>query len=276
MLPYGYNIFSALGVGLSNAIHHPEKIMNSAAMVAGTMANSFNPLGTSATVTQTLVPTQFRWLADLNLNKNFFGAPIVKEEKFGPKKAKSETYFKSTSEISKNVAKAFNEVSGGTKYRPGWGDFSPEVMDYVFEYLGGGAGKTFTRTVDIAAKLGTNQPVPIREIPFVRKLVGEVHEYHDIQKMYENMDNLDAIENDYKDLQETDRKEAFKLKKENRGAFRLISRKIGSKTKKELKELRIKREKAQERGRQKRVEFYTARIERIVDRFNKEYKRVID
>ena len=206
-LPYGYNVFWALGQGVDMAMHNPDGSVEGAKLVASAMANSFNPIGTSSTLLQTVSPTAFQWLADLGLNKNFFGGPIYKENKYGPKVAKSESYFKSTSEISKKVAQSINKWAGGTKYDPSWADFSPDVMDYTYDYLTGGAGAFFRRVIDLAGKVGTGKTPKVREIPIARRFMGAIHEHHDMNIYYDNLQQLKQIKaqaDEFKEIREFD------------------------------------------------------------------------
>ncbi len=269
-LPYGYNIFYSVGQAVDNAVHNPGSVMESASMVAGTVANSFNPLGATSTLLQTLVPSQFRWLADLGLNKNFFGSPIAKEQKFGPKKAKAETYFKSSTQGSRMVAQSLNELTGGSKYKSGLLDVSPDAIDYVLEYLSGGAGRSVIQALEFADKVATNKPIPTRRIPFVRRVAGEVHEFQNTQKFYERYDEIQKVKAEYKDLKALDGAEAVKFKIRHLETLGL--EKMAKKIVSRISSLNKYKAKAKT---DKKVKFYEKAIKVQVDRFNKIYNKRI-
>ncbi|MFH2075513.1 MAG: LPD38 domain-containing protein, partial [Pseudomonadota bacterium] len=225
-VPYGFNVFYATGQAIERAIGGEP--LEAAGMVAGAFGDAFNPLGVSASLLQTITPSQFRWLVDLNLNKNFFGAPIMKESKY-EKLARSRQAMRSTSELSKAIAEGINEATGGGKYLrgqkeifPGVGvfpgiDISPDAMDYMYRYLTGGAGRTVGQTIDIAQRFGQGKlsEMPVREIPFVRRFVGEVEPYNDTRTFYDNLQALEGIKNQDKYLLEVDKKARQKFRAAN-------------------------------------------------------------
>jgi hypothetical protein len=227
-VPYGYNVFWAVGQAMDKVIHNPETAVQTAGELTGAVVNAFNPMGgelgfSSKKVVQSLSPTITRPVVDIALNENFFGAPIYKEQRFGPPKAKSHQFFKSTSEVSKTVAQSLNEITGGHAYKPGWADVSPDVMDYVAEYLAGGMGKTLNRGASSIAKATTGKPVSVKEIPVVRRFLGEVDDRQETNNFYDSIEKVQQAAANHKYLLETDKLKAKKFMAKNRKILALSS-----------------------------------------------------
>jgi len=218
-VPYGFNVFHALGQAVDVSLYDPDDgAIKGAKMIASSIGNAFNPMGSASTLLQTITPTAFRWLADLGLNMNFFGAPIErKQADYEVKKAKSELYFKSTSETSKQISKGLNLMSGGETHEPGFLNISPDAIDHVAEFLTGGAGRTLNQTVSLAAKLGTKKPITVREIPVARRFLGEIPKYEDISRLYKNTDRIRVVKKQYETFLTVDKRKAIEYRKEHKG-----------------------------------------------------------
>ena len=297
-VPYGYNIFHALGQATDKAVHNRNKdsLLESAAMVGSAIGNAFNPLGSSASWLQTITPTIGRWATDLSLNKNFFGAPIMKEEKFGVPKAKAHQYFKSTSEQSKQIAQTLNDLTGGSKYQPGMIDISPDLMDYVAEYFTGSAGRQINQLISVASKVATKKEVSVRSIPVVRRFLGEVPEFQNVQTFYEHSDKLKAIRADYKEYLKTNPRKAAEIREKQKPKLRVTMKQPFSPQflrvaypnyyaslkqkrtirstelnimQKELKELNKRKKRFDELGNLRKKKEYEDKIQATVKQFNK-------
>lgn len=219
-IPYGYNVFWSMGQAASSAIHGDPA--EGALTVAEAIISSFNPIGGQAgDWFQGLVPTAARLPADLWKNMNYLGQPIVPEEKYGPPKAMAFRHFKSTTGAAKAVSETASKLTGGSPYHPGLVDIAPDQLDYIFEYVTGGAGRTVSRAVNIAAKMFTRDPIKAREIPFVRRLYGELHESGDMSAFYDSMEKVNATKAEMKNLEETEPKKAGAYAAKHRGSLQL-------------------------------------------------------
>ena len=231
-LPYGYNIFYALGQALDEVLHNKNP-MKAAANLVGTVLDSFNPLGGSSSLIQTLSPTALDPIVDLGLNENFFGGPLWPEQPaFGVKKPRSQLKFKSVGKISSSATEALNELTGGSKFKSGLLDVNPEALDHIFEFLTGGTGKFINNTVTTIAgtykgmKEGKSfiesaKDVPIGKVPFARRFFADKSEYVDSKKFYDRAEQLKQVFDEYKALAKEDRKEAIAFRKEHADEFKL-------------------------------------------------------
>ncbi|EPD0089899.1 LPD5 domain-containing protein, partial [Escherichia coli] len=136
-LPYGYNVFFLLGHTAEGVAAGDLTASRAAGNVVGGVLGAFSPIGseTSETLSGALLknaaPTILRPFANLAMNENFMGAQIYQENMpFGTPKPDSQLGRRSTPEAYKAFASWLNAFSGGSQYRPGAVDITPESLKY--------------------------------------------------------------------------------------------------------------------------------------------------
>lgn len=175
-LPYGYNIFHAIGRNLGSLFYGKDPLEASQAIVHAVL-DAFNPLGGATSIAQFLSPTLTDPLIQQAENLSHFGTPIKPSQSpFGPPRPESALYWSSVNPLAKDVATWLNDATGGSPVRPGSIDISPESIEHWTEFLGGGAGRTLMKTLNTGTRLATGQDLALREIPFARRLIGEPDE----------------------------------------------------------------------------------------------------
>ncbi|EOQ3896088.1 LPD5 domain-containing protein, partial [Escherichia coli] len=144
-LPYGYNVFFLLGHTAEGVAAGDLTASRAAGNVVGGVLGAFSPIGseTSETLSGALLknaaPTILRPFANLAMNENFMGAQIYQENMpFGTPKPDSQLGRRSTPEAYKAFASWLNAFSGGSQYRPGAVDITPESLKYWVDYISGG------------------------------------------------------------------------------------------------------------------------------------------
>ena len=191
--PYGYNIFNVLGNIISDGITGRTDFSNSFGRVLSSLEDAFNPFGSSGSLAQLVAPTALDPFIQLAENKTFTGAPIRKEQfPYQPYKPANEMHFKSVNPYAKEFTAWLNEVTGGRPTtathlgKSGLVDINPEDIEFVMDFLGGGAGKFVKNTLTTGTTLATDGKFPeIRNIPFVRQAVGKSTEENLFGKMYD-------------------------------------------------------------------------------------------
>ncbi|EEV9646549.1 hypothetical protein EG619_004992, partial [Escherichia coli] len=140
-LPYGYNVFFLLGHTAEGVAAGDLTASRAAGNVVGGVLGAFSPIGseTSETLSGALLknaaPTILRPFANLAMNENFMGAQIYQENMpFGTPKPDSQLGRRSTPEAYKAFASWLNAFSGGSQYRPGAVDITPESLKYWVDY----------------------------------------------------------------------------------------------------------------------------------------------
>jgi hypothetical protein len=180
-LPYGFNAFFNMGRTMSRTLRGKYKTSEAATSMLSTFVDAFNPIGGTESFLNFISPTVLDPVVALSINQDFTGRRIYPEPFPGSvPKADSQTYWSTTSPIFKNVADYMNWATGGTEYVPGMLDFSPDVMEYMYDYALGGVGAFGRRVFDTAtstlpqALSGDLAELEINNIPVLRKLYGNV------------------------------------------------------------------------------------------------------
>ncbi|HBH8760510.1 TPA: hypothetical protein KX674_002805 [Escherichia coli] len=282
-LPYGYNVFFLLGHTSEGVAAGDLTASRAAGNVVGGILGAFSPIGseTSETLSGALLknaaPTILRPFANLAMNENFMGAQIYQEKMpFGTPKPDSQLGRRSTPEAYKAFAFWLNAFSGGSQYRPGAVDITPESLKFWIDYISGGTGRFISKTTDAAVKSLNGIDIPEQQVPFLGKISGEVMPYADQQKMYDRMTEVAQYHAELKSLTGAERTAFID---ENNG--KLLMNGLMQDTRKRLKDLRKQRDAiyadsslslAQQAAMVKSVE---RDMKVAVDRFNREYNKKV-
>ncbi|WP_115740174.1 LPD38 domain-containing protein [Escherichia coli] len=282
-LPYGYNVFFLLGHTAEGVAAGDLTASRAAGNVVGGILGAFSPVGseTSETLSGALLknaaPTILRPFANLAMNENFMGAQIYQENMpFGTPKPDSQLGRRSTPEAYKAFASWLNAFSGGSQYRPGAVDITPESLKFWIDYISGGTGRFISKTTDAAVKSLNGIDIPEQQVPFLGKISGEVMPYADQQKMYDRMTEVAQYHAELKSLTGAERTAFID---ENNGKLSMNG--LMQDTRKRLKDLRKQRDAiyadstlslAQQSAMVKSVE---RDMKIAVDRFNREYNKKV-
>ncbi|HCB8073282.1 TPA: hypothetical protein M2F24_005055, partial [Escherichia coli] len=243
-LPYGYNVFFLLGHTAEGVAAGDLTASRAAGNVVGGVLGAFSPVGseTSETLSGALLknaaPTILRPFANLAMNENFMGAQIYQENMpFGTPKPDSQLGRRSTPEAYKAFASWLNAFSGGSQYRPGAVDITPESLKFWIDYISGGTGRFISKTTDAAVKSLNGIDIPEQQVPFLGKISGEVMPYADQQKMYDRMTEVAQYHAELKSLTGAERTAFID---ENNGKLSMNG--LMQDTRKRLKDLRKQRD----------------------------------
>lgn len=284
-LPYGYNVFYNLGDTIESAMNSEyqprrEDLVTDLLM---SVIGSFSPLGAHGgdfgeALTLTFTPTVMLPFLEVNMNTNFFGGNIYKENyPGGPQKADSAMSMRSTKDTYKVIAGWLNDVTGGSDYRPGLVDISPDTIEHLAEFSLGGLYKLVDRTIDSTGKAIQGREVETSNIPFWRKVSGEVRPFADASNFYDSQQEIKNLEAELKTLRGAERK-AFrdeylpKLRMSGQAKF----------TSKQLGNLRDQRDRIEAdesltaRERDEKLKTIEAKMKVVVDRFNRKWGEIAD
>jgi hypothetical protein len=255
-LPYGYSVFHNLGTATAEMMLGIRSAGQSASLLTSGFLGSFNPLGYSrsdsfaGTLAKTGAPTVGVPVIDIMMNENFFGAPVYTENfPIGAQKSDSALAKRNTNEFIKKLMPFLNEMTGGSKYKSGVIDVSPDVIQHLFDTVFGGAGKTFGRSKDAVIATIKSQLVEGKmpeldktQIPFLRRIMGDPDQFSaqtDYFKRKELVTNAVAEYDEFSGSVQRQRKGDFKAK--NKPLMGMESR--VKYTDKRLKQLRDRRNK---------------------------------
>ncbi|MDP4546475.1 LPD38 domain-containing protein [Marinobacter sp. MDS2] len=279
-LPYGYNIFPLAGSSLEHLAFSSQSAGKIATNLTLGALGSFSPIGFEDSdelhglIGKNVAPTILKPLVTIPLNENFAGGPLYKEDfPFGTPKPDSTLSFRNTPQLYKTLAETLNRATGGSDYRSGAVDLSPDVMDYLVGYYGGGAYDFFTnRTPNFGAKWLQGVELEAREVPFLRKLHGKVLPYEDQSKFYDRRDEINQLTAERDALKGADR---ARFLRDHGNKLRLSG--AMNATEKRLKLLRKKRDRIEAlddlTAAEKDVKLQEVErlMKRAIDQFNKRY-----
>lgn len=281
-LPYGYNVFYNMGDALESALNSDYQVRRDELLtgLAASFATSFNPIGWhQGGFIPSIAPTVSVPFVELGQNVNFFGGPIYRDNfAFGPQKSDSALSFRSTKEIYKDISEWMNEATGGGTYYQGkFGiDVSPDTLEHLAEFALGGLYTFATRSYDSVERLLQDRDVPVRNVPFRRKLEGEVTPYADQSEFYDRVKRVESLREQRKELRGRER---IEFGKKYQDEIRLHE--AGKAARKRLSQLRRQRDRVESneslspKEMDERVERIERRMKRVVDRYNKRYNEAI-
>jgi hypothetical protein len=142
---------------------------------------------------------------DIARNANFANVPIYKKGNpyTGADVIASQRYWNNTGTMPKSVARMISNLTGGDEgYHPGLLEFEPEVYEYMFQFLGGGAASFVQRTLEVGLPeamggkgilWGEMDDISLNDIPFARRMAGNVSERENMGKYMEDRDKYERI-----------------------------------------------------------------------------------
>lgn len=214
-LPYGYSFFHNLGAYGQEMATGQRSPGDFAGSMVSSLLGNFSPISATAEnlkgVALNTVPTVLRPFADLVANQNFFGSEIYNEP-FDREQAKSSVSRYSTPEGYKAVAEFLNEVSGGYGRIKGKLDVPAESLQYLVNQYVGGAGKFMFDTIDLGKKVAADRDVESRDVPILRKILGEPNSQADLGDYYDRINAIGPVERDLRDGDYKERAHIRKLK----------------------------------------------------------------
>ena len=164
----GLNFFTNLGrqaVETAFGLRTPGSALSSA---IGNAFNSVNIMGESGDFWQWLSPTFTDPIIQGIQNKDFAGNPIRPLPRYKEDKPQSQKYFKTVGVPFKLLSEGLNAMTGGSKYRSGGVDVSPNDFEFAFEALTGGLGR-FTTKVAKTATAPLAEEYGISDMPFLSR-----------------------------------------------------------------------------------------------------------
>jgi hypothetical protein len=201
-MPLGFNVFPNIGrIATEFALGGSEKSLGrQIGKLLMALTEAFNPLGGSQNLGQMVAPTVVDPVVALMQNRDWTGKQIYRQNANGLDPQPGHRMTKdSASTPSRALAEAINRITGGTEYRPGAWSPTPDQLDYVFGQLTGGLGRELLKVNQTAAATVTGDELPPYKIPLVGRLYGNTRgPSGQSEKFYENVKQLNEIENEYK------------------------------------------------------------------------------
>ena len=205
-LPYGYNIFHVAGTVVQEMESGNRDTGEATSLLTSTLLGSFSPIsigGSAVGLATATVPSAFQPGVQLLANKNFWGSPIYPENfPAGVQYPASQLSFRTTPEGYKVISEFLNVLGGGNESEPGSllgisTDISPDALKHLAQAVIGGAGATGIRSLGTFNKWMNREDIKARDIPFRRRLEGEVDNFKSQQNYYDRKEDIMRKVNQY-------------------------------------------------------------------------------
>ena len=199
-LSYGLNLGVNFGRSLSRAARGEYTAGEASRSIFGTAFESISPFGGFDNIYNLTAPTVLDPFVSLAINEDYKGDPIYKESPtFSSRPTPdSQAYWSNTSSIAKGIADNINSLTGGDAVSSGYIDFSPNTLEFWFDYFAGGTGAFVQRTLEAPPSIyealqGDFEGDIMRAIPLVRKVVISPSEREDVGNYLKNRQELFTI-----------------------------------------------------------------------------------
>jgi hypothetical protein len=182
-MPYGLNMAHNLGRATSAALRGARDPGETSMQIVMNILDTVNPLGGTESFFNLVAPTVADPLVDIVENKDFSGRDIYKEGLPFDKTPQpdSQMYWSTTSPSAVWISNMLNEMTGGNEVRPGFIDWSPDVLEYWFSFATGGIGRFAQSSVEAPLTVmreGVTDET-VRQLPLVRRVLGSVSSRED-------------------------------------------------------------------------------------------------
>lgn len=216
-LPYLMNGIYNAGRGFAAGARGKYTVGETFNTVGGTLIESLNPFGAANSFLNFVAPTIADPLVDLARNENFANEPIAPPENpFGGDEKASQRYWNNTSPAYVTIADWISRLTGSDgNYLPGAIEWSPNQVEYMFEWALGGLWTFVRRSTDVVGRTtgfydDMTKDWAVNDIPIARRLYGNVTSKNDLQYYVENRDKVLAVRRELKEARESGDSEHYK------------------------------------------------------------------
>lgn len=281
-MPYGYNLLYNIGDSLEAAIYSDSErrsLGKLGAELALSFVGSFSPISFQSStepvnaMAKTVTPTLLQPMVQLAINENFLGSPIYEDqESYEEKKSDSNLSMRSTKKVYKDVAKLLNDITGGTTHQSGLIDWSPDSIEHIAEFVGGGLYRFADRTVEVGRTIASDTPMETSTTPFLRSVYKEPRIYADQTLFYDRSDELKRIR---ADVREATGAEKITMNTKYHDKLQLWG--LANFTRQRLSALRKQRDRWEsesaitEEARQEKLDGVESSMKEAIDSFNKQW-----
>jgi hypothetical protein len=288
-LPYGYNVFFAWPNSILDWASGKETAGSAMLKTVAMGMESFSPLGSpqfdsdltvEGKIGSYIMPTIGKIPLEVELNTNFMGLPIYKEQSpYDTPRPDSEMYFNSVNPVFKEIAKTLNKASGGDRQQSGTIDINPEVMEHYVSGYSGGLGKFLVNSMATLMNISrdgkeTFTTDKIKSVPFVRNYVTSPSPYMNRIDFFDQAREIEAKEDILNRYKKEGNKEKIKeYRNENLPYLRLTN--LSNNFRKQIKKLEDMRLRYEASGDEDLVANVEKKQQELYKKFNKEYKQSI-
>lgn len=170
--PLGFNYRSFYGLGglMAERVFMPDESYESFMKSALSLALDMLPLSIrdgEQPLWLDLVPSGVRPMAEVAVNEDWSGRPIVNEN-VNENWSEYRRANNRTSNISIKISEGLNYLTGGDEYTPGFVNLNPSQFEHIALGLLSGVGTLVGNTYETTANLAQGEELDPRHIPFLK------------------------------------------------------------------------------------------------------------
>jgi hypothetical protein len=216
-MPYGYAIFANTGrvtteLAMAKLLDNYDKSVAKAGIDLGeSFLHNFAPLSVAlpdkktdkpvlVELAPTFAPSAIRPVAELMVNRNFFGSKIYYEPMFNSTDPKSYRESSKVLDFIEGTTRSLNDATGGNEFYSGTQDWDPAVIQHLLDAAGGGVFRTGRRGYNLL--FSYDRPTD-RQTLVKRRFIAGVDDGADYEFFQENLSKVERIENAYRKLSES-------------------------------------------------------------------------
>lgn len=170
-LPWGYNVIKVMADNTYELSIGKTVATDSLKSVMGAFINAYDPIG-GANLFETPIPTFLRPAYQAYTDKGWYEGNISPMNFTGIKA--SLNYNENENPIFVSLANFMSKISGGTYSKDGIIEMTPAQIEYLWNQYSGGVGRFIMGGSKTIVDLAEGNPIKTGDIPFWRKVVGEV------------------------------------------------------------------------------------------------------
>lgn len=206
-MPLGLNVIPSIGrIATEAALSGGRNVGDKAVGLMTLIASTFNPIGGSGTIAQTVSPTISDPAIALLENRDWTGKPIEREDMnpLNPSPGHERAKEKATP-WARAMSEAINMLTNGTEYTPGYLSPTPDAIDYLIGQVTGGVGREVSKGAATLSALGTGEDLPAHKIPLVGRFYGNAEgQSKEGAAFYRNVIEINKAEREVKGREAND------------------------------------------------------------------------
>ena len=148
-----------------------------------------------------LIPSFAAPLFEIAANKDYFGSPIYKDTDYNKEFPEWTKAYGGTNKTLVKMAEYLNQLTGGDKYKKGWLNINPAIVEHLFDSYFGGLGKTINQVGKSIASVWYPELRESRNYPVINRFYSKVDEKSGFrsanERFYKYMDEFKETQKNF-------------------------------------------------------------------------------
>ena len=148
-----------------------------------------------------LTPSFAAPIFEIAANKDYFGSPIYKDTDYNKEFPEWTKAYGGTNKTLVKMAEYLNQLTGGDKYKKGWLNINPAIVEHLFDSYFGGLGKTINQVGKSIASVWYPELRESRNYPVINRFYSKVDEKSGFrsanERFYKYMDEFKETQKNF-------------------------------------------------------------------------------